>query len=97
MQENGLILILEHCSPPLLVTIYMDLVIREVTTPQGDHSYILAYANDFAQTKQSTQEEEIKYRIAKYSQNVGCMNRLLKDMNVPMYRRKLSRSFPKPY
>ena len=31
----------------------------------------------------STQEEEIKNRIAKYSQNVGCMNRLLKDRNVP--------------
>ena len=33
--------------------------------------------------EQSTQEEEIKNRIAKYSQNVGCMYRLLKDRNVP--------------
>ena len=32
--------------------------------------------------EQSTQEEEIKNRIAKYSQNVGCMSRLLKDRNV---------------
>ena len=32
--------------------------------------------------EQSTQEEEIKNRIAKYSQNVGCMYRLLKDRNV---------------
>ena len=62
---------------------YMDLVIREVVTTQEDHKYILAYANDIAQTNQSTQEEEIKNRIAKYSQNVGCMNRLLKDRNVP--------------
>ena len=65
---------------------YMDLVIREVATTQEDHKYILAYnANDIAQTNQSTQEEEIKNRIAKYkpSQNVGCMNRLLKDRNVP--------------
>ena len=64
---------------------YMDLVIREVATTQEDHKYILAYANDIAQTNQSTQEEEIKNRIAKYmpSQNVGCMNRLLKDKNVP--------------
>ena len=30
-----------------------------------------------------TQEEEIKNRIAKYSQSVGCMYRLLKDRNVP--------------
>ena len=48
-----------------------------------DHNYILAYANDIAQTKKSKQEEEIKNRIAKYIQNVGCMNRLLKDRNVP--------------
>ena len=33
--------------------------------------------------EQSTQEEEIKNRIVKYSQNVGCMYRLLKDRNVP--------------
>ena len=64
---------------------YMDLVIREVATTLEDHKYILAYANDIAQTNQSTQEEEIKNSIAKYrpSQNVGCMNRLLKDRNVP--------------
>ena len=64
---------------------YMDLVIREVATTQEDHKYILAYANDIAQTNQSTQEEEIKNSIAKYrpSQNVGCMNILLKDRNVP--------------
>ena len=62
---------------------YMDLVIREVATTQEDHNYILAHANDIAQTNQSTQEEEIKNRIAKYSQNVGCRNRLLKDRSVP--------------
>ena len=33
--------------------------------------------------EQSTQEEETKNSIVKYSQNVGCMYRLLKDMNVP--------------
>ena len=33
--------------------------------------------------KQSTQEEEIKSWVAKYSQTVGCMYRLLKDRNVP--------------
>ena len=33
--------------------------------------------------EQSTQEEEIKNRIVKYSQNVGCMYRLLKDRNAP--------------
>ena len=33
--------------------------------------------------EQSTQEEDIKNRIAKYSQNVGCMYRLLRDRNVP--------------
>ena len=33
--------------------------------------------------EQSTQQEGIKNRIAKYSQNVGCMYRLLKDRNVP--------------
>ena len=32
---------------------------------------------------QSTQEEEIKNRIAKYNQSVGCMYRLLKDRNAP--------------
>ena len=32
--------------------------------------------------EQSTQEEEIKNRIAKYCQNMGCMYRLLKDRNV---------------
>ena len=58
-------------------------MIREVATTQEDHKYILAYANDIAHTNQSTQEEEIKNRIAKYIQNEGCMNRLLKDRNVP--------------
>ena len=48
----------------------MDLVIREVATTQEDHKYILAYADDIAQTNQSIQEEEIKNMIAKYSQNV---------------------------
>ena len=62
---------------------YTDLVIRAVATTQEDHNYILAYANDIAQTNQSTQEEEIKNRISKYGQNVGCMNRLLKDRNEP--------------
>ena len=33
--------------------------------------------------EQSKQEEEINNRIAKYSQNVGCMYRLLQDRNVP--------------
>ena len=33
--------------------------------------------------EQSTQEEDIKKWIAKYSQIVGCMYRLLKDRNVP--------------
>ena len=33
--------------------------------------------------EQSTEEEEIKNRIAKYSQNVGCMYRLLRDSNLP--------------
>ena len=32
--------------------------------------------------EQSTQEEEMKNRISKYSQNVGCMYMLLKDRNV---------------
>ncbi len=72
---------------------YMDLVIREVATTQEDHKYILAYADDIAQTNQSIQEEEKKNRIAKYSQNVGCMNRLL---TTGMYRRKIIRSFTKP-
>ena len=62
---------------------YKDLVIREVATTQEYHKYILAYAIDIAQTNQSTQEEEINNRIAKYSQNEGCMNRLLNDRNVP--------------
>ena len=149
MKENGLILYLEsdkEALSPLILIIYMDLMIREVVTTQEDHNYILAYADDIAQTaasegkladimnvwqaafnkyrnlnllkteatmmgrshltlnikigdhtlnqvqsfkypgstvnEQSTQEEEIKNRIAKYSQNVGCMNRLLKDRNV---------------
>ena len=51
----------------------------------GDHTlnqlqsfkYLGSTVND-----QSTQEEEIKDRIAKYSQNVGCMYRLLNDRNV---------------
>ena len=58
-------------------------MIREVATTQEYHKYILAYANDIAQTNQSIQEEEMKNMIAKYSQNVGCMNRLLNDRNVP--------------
>ena len=33
--------------------------------------------------EQSTQEEEIRNRIVKYRQNVGCMYRILKDRNVP--------------
>ena len=52
----------------------------------GDHTlkqvqslkYLASTVNE-----QSTPEEEIKNSIAKYSQNVGCMNRLLKDRNVP--------------
>ena len=125
---------------------YLDLVIREVATTQEDYNYILAYADDIAQTaasegeladimnvwqaafnkyqqmlnllktevmmmgtlhqtpnikigdhtlnhvqslkylgstvnEQSTQEEEIKNMIAKYSQSVGCMYRIL--LNVP--------------
>ena len=51
----------------------------------GDHTlnqllsftYIGSTVNE-----QSTQEEEIKNRIAKYSQNVRCMYKLLKDRNV---------------
>ena len=35
---------------------YMDLVIREVATTQGDHNYILAYADDIAQTTASEGE-----------------------------------------
>ena len=42
--------------PPLLFIMYMDLVIREVTTTQGDHNYILAYADDIAQTAASEGE-----------------------------------------
>ena len=52
----------------------------------GDHTlkqvqsfkYLGSTVND-----PSTQEEEIKHRIAKYSQNMGCMYRLLKYRNVP--------------
>ena len=35
---------------PLLFIMHMDLVIREVATTQEDHNYILAYADDIAQT-----------------------------------------------
>ena len=42
-----------------------------MATTQEDHNYILAHANDIEQTNQSKQEEEIKNRIAKYSQNEG--------------------------
>ena len=94
MKDNGLILILESDQEtffPLLVIMYMDLVIREVATTQEDHKHILAYANAIAQTNQSTQEEEIKNRIAKYSQNVGCMNRLLNDRNVPKKDKQIIR------
>ena len=41
---------------PLLFIMYMDLVIREVATTQGDHNYILAYADDIAQTAASEGE-----------------------------------------
>ena len=39
--------------------------------------------------EQSAQEEEIKNRITNYSQNVGCMYRLLKDRNVPMEAKQI--------
>ena len=35
---------------------YMDLVIREVATTQEHHNYILAYADDIAQTAASEGE-----------------------------------------
>ena len=157
MKENGLILYLESDKEALFLT-YMDLVIREVATTQGDHNYILAYiyVDDIAQTaasegeladimnvwqaafskyhlksnpwktevmmmgrshqtlnikigdhtlkqvqffkylgsivnEQSTQEVEIKNRIAKYSQNVGCMYRLLKNRKVPKKAKQIIR------
>ncbi len=37
----------------------MDLVIREVATTQGDHNYIMAYADDIAQTAASEGEPDI--------------------------------------
>ena len=45
--------------PPLLFIMYMDLVIREVATTQEDHNYILAYADDIAQTAASEGELDI--------------------------------------
>ena len=53
----------------------------------GDHTGYLKQVQSFkclgsTVNEQSTQEEEIKNRIDKYSQNVVCMYRLLKDRNV---------------
>ena len=56
MKENGLILYLEsdkEALSPLILIIYMDLMIREVVTTQEDHNYILAHADDIAQTAAS--------------------------------------------
>ena len=52
--------------------------IQSYREPQQFFKYLGSTVNE-----QSTQEEEIKNRIAKYIQNVGCMCRLLKDRNVP--------------
>ena len=41
---------------PLLFIMYMDMVIREVATTQEHHNYILAYADDIAQTAASEGE-----------------------------------------
>ena len=52
----------------------------------GDHALNQAHSFKYRGStvnEQSTQEEEIKNRLAKYSQNVGCMYKLLKDRNVP--------------
>ena len=66
-------------------------------TPDPKHQYWIPYHEPSAikylgskVNEQSTQEEEIKNRIAKYSQNVGRMYRLLKDGNVPKIAEQVS-------
>ena len=65
------------CPPPVCCLACVNLLCNHTLNQVQSFKYLGRTENE-----QSTQEE-IKNRIAKYSQNVGCMYRLLKDRNVP--------------
>ena len=64
----------------LNITIGEHIILNQVQS----FKYLCSTVNE-----QSTQKEEIKNMIAKYSQNVGCMHRLLKDRNVPKQAKQI--------
>ena len=58
----------------------------------GDHTLNQVQSFTFLGStvnEQSKQEDEIKNRIAKYSQNVGCVYKLRKDRNVPKKAKRI--------